>query len=461
MGNDMSLSLWFLLVGALLLVMGLTAGRVRRLPVTSAIIYLAVGVLIGPTALHAFHFNPLKQSETLELLTEAAVLISLFAAGMKMPVPVSPARWRTPVLLAFLAMAVTAAFMSAFGHYVLGLSPGAAVLLAGILAPTDPVLATEVQVRRAGDRDRLRFGLTCEAGMNDGSAFPVVMLGLGLLGVGDIGDHGLLWLTRDVVWATAAGIGLGVIAGRGLGQLVWRLRASRHEDHLMDDFLGLGLIGIVYGASLLIHAWGFLAVFFAAVSLRQTELGLSGRRPDAYRLQTSEPDPGGRPPARRAPARVTDGSLVFKEQLERLSELVLILLIGGTLFLDSWSWRAVGTAAFLFLLARPAGVCLASLGTRTPWRLRALFSWFGVRGIGSLYYLMFAIQSGIPESVALELIHLTLIVVTLSILCHGVSVKPLMARFGRAPHPGTASSDARSPATAARRRDAETSAGRR
>ena len=127
----------------------------------------------------------------------------------------------------------------------------------------------------------------------------------------------------------------------------------------------------------------------------------------------------------------SEGSLVFKEHLERLSELVLILLLGGSLFLSSWSWNAVGLALFLFVVARPISVLIGLLGTNTTWRVRGMTGWFGVRGIGSLYYLMYAIQHGLPEPLALELIQLTLIVVTLSILLHGISVKPLMGRFWR------------------------------
>ena len=110
---------------------------------------------------------------------------------------------------------------------------------------------------------------------------------------------------------------------------------------------------------------------------------------------------------------------------------MLVLLIGGTLFIDSWSWRAVGLALFLFMVARPVSVLVSLLLTRTSWPIRGMVGWFGVRGIGSLYYLMYAIQHGLPEDLALELIQLTLIVVTLSILVHGTSVKPLMSRFWR------------------------------
>ncbi|MCW8947008.1 MAG: cation:proton antiporter, partial [Sedimenticola sp.] len=143
---------WFLLVGGLLLTMGLTVPLIRRLPVTSAMIYLAVGILVGPMGLGLFHFNPLKESALLEVLTEVAVLISLFAAGVKMPVPVTFARWRAPVLLATLSMVVTVVLVTVFAYYLLALPLGAAILLGAIIAPTDPVLATDVQIRHPGDR---------------------------------------------------------------------------------------------------------------------------------------------------------------------------------------------------------------------------------------------------------------------------------------------------------------------
>jgi NhaP-type Na+/H+ or K+/H+ antiporter len=430
----MTSALWFLLVGGLLLARGLTSSMLRRLPVTPAIIYLAAGLLVGPTVLNLFHFNPLKQSALLQVLTEGAVLISLFSAGVKMPVPVSFARWRTPMLLASVSMAVSVGLVAAYAYFLLGLPLGAGVLLGAILAPTDPVLATDVQIRHPGDRDQLRFTLTCEAGMNDGSAFPFVMLGLGLLGLHELGASGLRWALVDTLWATAAGIAIGVIAGAALARLAWKLRGEPPEHQLMDDFLGLGLIGVVYGVSVLVDAWGFLAVFFAAVALRQTEVKLAAAAGD----YPEPPQAGGAAAqaaaasADRAPAStVSARSLIFKEHLERLSELILILLIGGTLFLDSWSWRAVGLALFLFVVARPLSVLAGLLGTRTSWPIRGMVGWFGVRGVGSLYYLMYAIEHGLPEDLALELVQLTLVAVALSILVHGTSVKPLMGRFWR------------------------------
>ena len=423
---------WFLLIGALLLVMGLTSSVLKRLPITSAIIYLAVGLLVGPTVFNLFHFNPLKQSALLEVLTEAAVLISLFSAGVKMSGPFSFSRWRTPILLATVSVTITVALVAAFACYALGLPLGAGVLLGAILAPTDPVLATDVQIRHPGDRDQLRFTLTSEAGMNDGSAFPFVMLGMGLLGLHDLGHFGLSWLWLDVFGATLGGVAIGVVAGVALAHLGWTLRRAPYRHELMDDFLGLGLIGVVYGLAVLAHVWGFLAVFFAAVALHQTELKLArGARKTEQTSGKIARSIANLYPDTELPSTVSAGSLVFKEHLERLSEVLLILLIGGTLFLDSWSWAAVGLALFVFVVARPISVLISLLGSRSVWRIRGMTAWFGVRGIGSLYYLMYAIQHGLPQTLALKLIQLTLIVVTLSILFHGISVKPMLGRFWR------------------------------
>lgn len=405
----MDTALWYLLIGGLLLLSGLTARFVERLPVTRAMLYLAAGFIIGPSLLGWFHFNPLQQAPLLERLTEAAVLLSLYTAGLKMPPPGRLARWRVPLLLATASMVITIALMTAFGVWALGLSLGGALLLGAILAPTDPVLATEVQVRSPGDRDRLRFGLTCEAGLNDGTAYPFVMLGLALVGAEAGGVDWRQWLLVDTLWASAGGIAIGLGGGHLLGRALAWLR--REHGGVFEDFVGLGFIALLYGVALAVSAGGFLAVFFGAVALRHAEGAATAR------------------PAQRA----TDASLHFKEQLERLSELVLIVLVGGTLFLDSWSWRALATALFLFTVARPAAVLLTLAGSRSPRRMRALSAWFGVRGIGSLYYLMFVIGAGVSEGLAMELIHVTLIVVTLSVFMHGISVKPALRHFWRRP----------------------------
>jgi NhaP-type Na+/H+ or K+/H+ antiporter len=418
---------WFILIGCLMLARGLAATTISRSPFTSAIVYLFVGLLLGPMALGIFRFNPVEQSHLLETLTEIAVLVSLFAAGVKMPVPITRARWAPAIRLAWLSMSINVALVAAFAWFVLELPLGAGVLLGAILAPTDPVLATDVQVRHADDRDQLRFTLTCEAGMNDGSAFPFVMLGLGLLGVHELGDFAWRWVLVDVIWATVGAIAIGALGGAALGKLSWMLRGKDPKHEVLDDFVGLGLIAVVYGVCVLCQAWGFLAVFFAGVALRQTELMLAGAHKDRQGLLV--PDADAADPAEESTPTVSAESLIFKEHIERLSELTLVLLLGGMVSIQSWNWQTVSTAIFLFVVARPLSVMLGLLGSDSSARVRSIVGWFGVRGIGSVYYLMYAINHGLPKHLAQDLIQITIVVVMLSIVVHGTSVKPLLDRF--------------------------------
>lgn len=422
----MTTAAWFIMIGLLLLLVGFTYSNLKSVPTTPAILYLLVGCLVGPMGFGLFHFNPLKESALLEILTELAVLVSLYCAGVKMPSPVTFRRWRAPLQLAVISMAITVGLVTLFGYYWLSLPLGAAVLLGAVVAPTDPVLATEVQVRHADDPDHLRFSLTCEAGINDGSAFPFVMLGLGLLALHDLGGSGGRWLVMDVLWASGAGTGIGIAMGCAAGWLVYRLRTKFVDSVFLESFLGLGLIALAYGICLLVDAWGFLGVFSAAVALRHTELRLA-RGTQSFRSGVTA---GSKENSRtETHMHVSESSLMFNEHLERIAEIVLVLLIGGSLFWNSWSWRAVVFAGFLFIIARPLSVHLGLLGSKAPMRVRHLAGWFGVRGIGSMYYLMYAIQHGLPDELALELLQLVLVTVALSILVHGVSVKPAIAYF--------------------------------
>ncbi|MET0356447.1 MAG: cation:proton antiporter [Cellvibrio sp.] len=422
---------WFLLIGFLMLGRGLTSTILARSPFSSSIIYLTIGVIAGPMVLNLFHFDPISEAPLLEILSEVAVLISLFSAGIKMPVPVTVNQWTKPILLAWLSMTLTVSFVAAFSYFIFNFPIGLAILLGAILAPTDPVLATDVQSRHAGDKDQLRFTLTCEAGMNDGSAFPFVMLGLGLLGLHNLGDSTLKWVAVDVVWATSSAVIIGILAGVLLAHAGLKLRGSDLKHEVLDDLVGLGLIAIVYGISLSVGAWGFLAVFFAGVALRQRELKLSERRSNEVKLTKANEEPALQNSEDSTPPIISVEALVFGAHLERLSEMLLVFLLGGMLAIQFWNWQSVTLAIFLFVVARPLSVYIGLIGTNTTWKLRGMIGWFGVRGIGSIYYLMYAIQHGIDKAYASQLTQLTLVVITLSIILHGTSVKPIMEKFWR------------------------------
>jgi sodium/hydrogen antiporter len=288
------------------------------------------------------------------------------------------------------------------------------------------------------DRDSLRFALTGEGGLNDGAAFPFVMLGLGLLGVHELGAFGWRWLAVDVVWAVAAGLGCGALLGVAVGRLVLYLRRQHKEAVGLDDFLALGLIALAYGAALLLHAYGFLAVFAAGVALRRLEQQQSqepGPSLEAVRQAQVDPDRSVADTVavdpKHAPSFMAQAVLTFNEQVERIGEVAVVITIGALLWAVKWEHASLWFVAALLLVIRPISVAVGLWGSRTSRTQRRLMGWFGIRGIGSLYYLMYAVNHGIDAQLAQQLAALTLSVVVASIVAHGVSVTPLMALYER------------------------------
>jgi len=351
-------------------------------------------------------------------------------------VPLRDKRWYLPLRLAFPSMILTVMLLTSIGVFLLGLPAAAALLLAAILAPTDPVLASDVQVQDSSDRDRLRFGLTAEGGLNDGAAFPVVMLALGLLGLYDFGGGGWRWLAVDVVWAIAGGLGIGGALGVLIGKLVLYLRTRHQEAVGLDEFLALGLIAIAYGVAQLSFASGFLAVFAAGLALQRIKEHSKQNNPSSAAKVTmvlgAERETKLATHSHHAGVYMMDAVQGFNGQLERLAELVVVMVVGAMLSYTYWPSRAVWFLLLLFILARPVSVWLGLMGAASVSRdERILFSWFGIRGVGSIFYLMYAINHGLPKPLASELIALTLTTVTASILLHGISVTPLMSRYAR------------------------------
>lgn len=399
---------WFLIAGVLLLTVAVAGAVLQRLPLTASMFYLAAGALLGPWGAGLLDLDAVDDAPLLEILTEMAVIISLFTAGLKLRLPFAEPRWRSAILLASVAMSLTVAGVSVFGIYATGLSLGAAILLGGVLAPTDPVLASDVQVEHEHDAEPVRFSLTGEAGFNDGTAFPFVMLGLGLLGVHELGENGWRWLGVDVVWAVAAGLAVGAAAGAGVGRLVLYMRRAHTEALGLDEFIALGLIALSYGLALQVHAYGFLAVFAAGLSMRRIERDRHGP----------------------APATMARAVLEFNEQLERLGEVVVVIVVGALLARITRWMPGLMVTIVLFACIRPAATLVTLAGSTLTRSQRAFVAWFGVRGVGSIYYLTFALAHGAAASAdARGIADITLVVVAASIVLHGVSVTPLMRRY--------------------------------
>jgi NhaP-type Na+/H+ or K+/H+ antiporter len=359
---ELRFGLWYVLIGALLVALALSSSFLRRLPLTVSLVYLALGVGIGPLGWGLIQLDPVRESLLLERITELVVIIALFSAGLKLRAPLTDWRWLVPVRLATLSMVVTIGMVAVAGVFGLGLSLGAAVLLGAVLAPTDPVLASDVQVEHPHDQDRLRFGLTGEAGLNDGTAFPFVMLGLGLLGLHDLGGNGWRWLAVDVLWAIAGGMAIGAALGTLVGKLIIHLRSRHRETVGTDDFLALGLIALSYGVAILAETYGFLAVFAAGLALRRIER-LSTPSDETAEL-VEEPAEDARDEtelatdAERAPAYMARAVLGFSEQLERIGTVGVVLLVGGMLTAIEFDGRSIWFVPF------PAA--LPALRSRSP-----------------------------------------------------------------------------------------------
>jgi sodium/hydrogen antiporter len=403
---------WFVLIGVLLLFVALLGRFLDRLPVSLAIIYLVVGFLLGPTVFDAIELHPMRNLVLLESISEIAVLVALFTVGIKIRVPIGDWRWSLPLRLATLSMMITIAGVALVAGLLLGFEWGIALLLGAALAPTDPVLASDVQLRSPQDKDNLRFALTGEGGLNDGTAFPFIFFGLGVIGLHDMGPFGLRWIAVDVVWGTIGGLAIGFMVGDGIARGVRWLRRLRRDSFILDEFLLLGVIALAYGAAVAAGSLGFLAVFAAGLALRRAD----DMHADARGADKSP---------------LTPSMLSVNEQLERIVEVAIVLLVGVMISTGYWSRTGIVIAVLLFVVIRPVSVWLGARAGGTGVESRRLLSWFGIRGIGSVYYAVYVAGHEIPYGDAIELLSCVFTVIAMSILVHGISATPLMDLYRR------------------------------
>ncbi|WP_204126792.1 cation:proton antiporter [Pseudomonas ogarae] len=443
----MTFTVWVAVLGAVLLTLALTSSYLRWMPVTTSAMCLVLGVAIGPMGLDVLKLDISDSSVWMEHLTEVAVVFSLFVSGLKLRLPLKDRTWRVAFGLAGPVMILSIAGLCLALHYLFGLSWGVSMLIGAILAPTDPVLAALVQVNDARDDDRVRFGLSGEAGLNDGTAFPFVILGLLMLredGSGFLGE----WLLRNVLWAVPAGLLVGYWMGRGIGKLTLSMRIRNADSTLSpNDYLALALIALAYVVAEWIQGYGFLSVFAAGLGLRQAEVKSTDEAaPPAEHLvqpvvghETVDPqqavlgDTESLDDGQLAAGVMMSDMLAFGSLVERSMEVFLVTLLGVVLA-NHWDWRALAIGALLFTVIRPLSVLALPWGRLLDGPQRLLIGWFGIRGIGSLFYLFFALNHDLQPEVAQLCINLTLSVVALSILVHGVTTQPTLAWYERHKH---------------------------
>lgn len=385
--------------GALILLVAWLPMVLAKQPLSLPIICVLVGIA-------GFELVPIDVStlpwtigKVVERVCELVVLVALMGAGLKIDRRIGFRRWALTWRLLGVTMPLSIVAMTAVCVFALGMPLAGALLLAAALAPTDPVLASDVQVGppRSGKEDDVRFALTSEAGLNDGLAFPFVNLALVFANADGSIWH---WATVDVLWKIVAGLVIGFVTGKALGWVTFHVPAKARLSTTGDGFVALGVTLVVYGVTELAHGYGFLAVFVAALGLRE------GARDHDYHEKLHD----------------------FIEQTERLLMMVVLVLFGGALaqgMLLRLGVREVIVAAVVVFVIRPLTGWLGLIGSATTRSERALTAFFGIRGIGTLYYVAYALnhgQFGDPE----RLWALVGFVVLLSVLVHGVTSTPLM-----------------------------------
>lgn len=392
--------LYLLVFGFLLLFVTLGSGWIERLPLTFAQIYLLVGIALGPYGLRLVQFR--LNAELLQWLTEFVVIVSVFGCGLKVNRPLQLSAWNSTVRLIGFLMPISIFAVAAVGHWLLGLSWAAAILLGGILAPTDPVLASEVQISDTNERDELRFGLTSEGGLNDALAFPFVYFGLHWIKEPDLQIWFKQWVAVDLLWAIAAGVIMGIVVAKAVVWFDKYLQKFRPVDETREDFIALSTILLTYSLTEVVNGYGFLAVFVAGLVIQRSY----------YReKQLSQ--------------------LEFTDQIEKLLEVATILVLGSLLLIEPilrFGGEGLLVAGLLLFVIRPVGAWISTIGSHFPAPKRWLFGWFGIRGVGSLYYLFYAFGEGLQKTpeVGERLAWITYITIVASIVLHGTSATPLM-----------------------------------
>lgn len=387
----------------------------RDMPFSMPMVFLGAGMgafALIPTLPDP---DPVAHGDFVLHLSEICVIISLMGAGLALDRPVGRRQWSTTWRLLGIAMPLCIIGLTLLGMWLLGLGLGAALLVASSLAPTDPVLASEVQVGEPADddggtnkEDEVRFGLTSEAGLNDGLAFPFVYLAIAISIAGSAPSAWFAeWFGVDVLWRLALGLLVGFLTGKVLARLFFSARADslRLSNH-SEGFVALAATFLAYGVTEMVEGYGFIAVFVCAVTIRAAE-----RTHGYHRVLHS-----------------------YVEQLERLLTVVILVLLGGAIargLLAGIGWAEVLVALAFLLVVRPLAGWLGLLGGKTGPRERIALSFFGIRGIGSLYYLSYALGKGRFADQAEWLWAFVGLVVALSIVIHGATTSPLMNRLDR------------------------------
>jgi NhaP-type Na+/H+ or K+/H+ antiporter len=392
--------------GVLIAIVAWLPLALKKLPLSLPIVCIAIGA--GLFATGTMPIDPLPQNNPkfVERFTEFVVVVALMGAGLKLDRKFHWRKWQVTWRLLGPTMLLTIATITLLGVYALGLPLPLAILLGGTLAPTDPVLASDVQVGppKTGEEDEVRFGLTSEAGLNDGLAFPFVNLAILMAAAASTGESWTRqWVLHSVLWEIGAAVAVGWLVGRAFGWITFHMPADSKLAQTGDGVIAVAATFIAYGVCEMADCYGFLGVFVAAMAIRS-----SHRHHDFQRDMHD-----------------------FTEQIERITMMVGLLLFGGALvagLLSTIGWLDVLVALLVLFVVRPLAGWLGLLGFRAATDEKLTLAFFGIRGVGSFYYLAYGLNH-MSVTGGEGLWALVGLIVLFSILLHGLTVTPVMRKL--------------------------------
>lgn len=394
-----------ILVGVAVLGAVILPRLLSQRPLSFPLVYVAFGFVVFSLPLELPSPNPIEQGMMAERLTELGVIVALMGAGLEIDREFGLRRWRSTWRLLAVTMPLTIAGSALLGWWMIELTIAHAVLLGAVIAPTDPVLASDVQVERPqeGVSDEVRFALTSEAGLNDGLAFPFTYMAMAMVTVGVAPENWLVeWVLVDVFYQIIVGVIVGWLIGKLLAMYLFQAPVTTKLAAVMAGAEALAATFLSYGITEIAGGYGFIAVFVTAITIRSYE-------PDhEYHHELYD----------------------FAEIVERLVMSILLVLFGGAIatgLLAPLTWQGVVVALVIVFVIRPVAGIISLFDYPTE---RNAIAFFGIRGIGSFYYLAYAVNNaGFPGAQIIWSI--VGVVVIVSIVVHGLTAVPVMRDLRR------------------------------